>query len=602
MVPTPDGGPLAMEAYSVVLSVTALTLSTLLGGGGSITVLFAILQSRQVRKYSYTLVLVFFFLCCGLDLLWVPMEVVHLLSFHYTRVNPTLDFGVATFAIYIFLVAGIAVLIASFCGENALRLCGCFADRVKSIWPVAACVVLFVASLIMAVAFLYASVGKDHLGELGGAEAYLVLHPSSSACRVSLLATMLILVVGGATLVVAAVAVGHRKAAHKSSESFVSGQSNESNNILPHFLINQSATDDDNEDKLSNSPSSPRLPDLVVPSVTTCLASKGPRLGELPSPSRGSNMLSVNMAHVLGRRRHTICQIGDSGTASALDPMARAKQYNYVRKFSVDISALQAQLENPKIFKDKVPFQSDQDLRSKPNKPSPAHFETRSPQLGLLAPRREEGQQEERQPRDNGAGLKLCLPPRPPVITVSEEVREEEEEEADVSKVSMGQFEADSTKPTPVPVLAVKKPAEDEEGEELRRERAGEGESPHEEDVSYRSIPNVHTNRLTEHEQDFVKMTLLMCLTFFTCLFPLLLVEALKDSFGVSTYVNIATCARALSTVQTIIYPHILICMDRVVSKAVSRLKARLGQVCHIRDVDCVEIPAEHGSSSTSQV
>ena len=79
---------------------------------------------------------------------------------------------------------------------------------------------------------------------------------------------------------------------------------------------------------------------------------------------------------VLGRRRHTICQIGDSssgagggvnpGGGSGNDPIGKAKQYNYVRKFSVDISALQAQLQNPKIFKD-APFQSDVDLTKKPN-------------------------------------------------------------------------------------------------------------------------------------------------------------------------------------------------------------------------------------------
>jgi hypothetical protein len=46
---------------------------------------------------------------------------------------------------------------------------------------------------------------------------------------------------------------------------------------------------------------------------------------------------------VLGRRRHTICQIGDSSTPP--DTIAKAKQYNYVRKFSVDISALQVQLQ-----------------------------------------------------------------------------------------------------------------------------------------------------------------------------------------------------------------------------------------------------------------
>lgn len=78
-------------------------------------------------------------------------------------------------------------------------------------------------------------------------------------------------------------------------------------------------------------------------------------LGDLPSPSRSKGShLGVNMAAYLGRRRHTIGQIGTTG----IEPLERAKQYNYVRKFSVDIQALQAQLENPKRHASDFPFSS----------------------------------------------------------------------------------------------------------------------------------------------------------------------------------------------------------------------------------------------------
>lgn len=309
------------------------------------------------------------------------------------------------------------------------------------------------------------------------------------------------------------------------------------------------------------------------------------------------------MAQVLGRRRHTICQIGDSSTGSTLDPTAKAKQYNYVRKFSVDVSALQAQLENPKSFKDKVPFQSDQDLRPHLNKTKPS--ETRIPFLPLspLGPKPMDTQENK---YSDASGLKLAIPPRPPVITVSEEVKEEPEKEIEeakeekVKESDLGAVQApaaNSFKLYSFPIMQIKEPLHEEEEEE--NESAQEDE---EEDTSCKSETNAANNRLSERDQDFIKLSLLMCLTFFICTFPLFLIESLKARVDVHTYVNIATCARALSTIQTIIYPHILICMDAVVSKAVNRLKTRLSWLCSLHDGDCMEIQTEQGSSSTSQV
>lgn len=604
-------GPVMVETYSVVLSVAALVLATIFGGGGSIAVLVAIFQSRQVKKYSYTLVLVLFFLCCGMDLVWSPIEVVHLLAFHYTHENPTLDFGVATFAIYVLLSAGTAALVAVFCQENILRLCGCFHDNVKRVWPLGSCAFMFTVSILLAVSYLVASIGDGKLEE-DARKTFLVLDESSSVARVAVLAVMMVLVVGGLVGLVMAAALAYSKTNHKSSESFMSGHSNESNNILPHFLINQTDAEPSNEDtdKISNTPSSPRLPEIISPndggssSPTPGVSSEPRMLNDLPAPpQRSSNMLGVNMAQVLGRRRHTICQIGDSSTGSTLDPTAKAKQYNYVRKFSVDVSALQAQLENPKSFKDKVPFQSDQDLRPHLNKTKPS--ETRIPFLPLspLGPKPMDTQENK---YSDASGLKLAIPPRPPVITVSEEVKEEPEKEIEeakeekVKESDLGAVQApaaNSFKLYSFPIMQIKEPLHEEEEEE--NESAQEDE---EEDTSCKSETNAANNRLSERDQDFIKLSLLMCLTFFICTFPLFLIESLKARVDVHTYVNIATCARALSTIQTIIYPHILICMDAVVSKAVNRLKTRLSWLCSLHDGDCMEIQTEQGSSSTSQV
>lgn len=309
-----EAGPVVVEAYSVVLSVAALVLAALLGGGGSLSVLLALFRSPRVRKYSYTLVLVFFFLCGGLALLWAPMELAHLLTYHHSLRNPTLDFGVATFAVYIFLCAGLALLIAAFCAESVLRFAGCFGRGVRQAWPASVCVAMFLTSLLVAVAFLSASLGQRHRG------SYLILHPESAASRLSALVVLLLMVgVGVAGLGVARVLAGRRGEAVKTSESFLSAQSHESAaNAVPHFLINQAdagdggdgeggygaGSSDDGIDKRSiSASSSSKLPDIIGPDViepgTPVKGHNSPRLGNLPGPgSRGPSMLGVNMAQV----------------------------------------------------------------------------------------------------------------------------------------------------------------------------------------------------------------------------------------------------------------------------------------------------------------
>ncbi|KAJ8321245.1 hypothetical protein KUTeg_001202 [Tegillarca granosa] len=151
-------------------------------------------------------------------------------------------------------------------------------------------------------------------------------------------------------------------------------------------------------------------------------------LGDLPSPSRTKNHhLGVNMAAILGRRRHTIGQIGTTG----LEVMEKAKQYNYVRKFSVDIQALQAQLENPKIHGGNFPFRSDTELQmsTQNDKRDPSLLKRPlTPILNLRTKEREDDEEEENEEVDK------CINERrnssyetmsPPIITLSETTAEE---------------------------------------------------------------------------------------------------------------------------------------------------------------------------------
>ena len=94
------------------------------------------------------------------------------------------------------------------------------------------------------------------------------------------------------------------------------------------------------------------------------------------------------------------------------DPISSAKQYSYVRKFSVDISALQAQLQNPKIFKD-APFQSDMDLTKKSSGEGGGVGQTGKIQPEPLLPLKPLPLKLEGKGGGGGGGLEISTPKQP---------------------------------------------------------------------------------------------------------------------------------------------------------------------------------------------
>ncbi|XP_076467562.1 uncharacterized protein LOC143298568 [Babylonia areolata] len=633
----------------------------------------------------------------GLDVLWSPLELFHMLVFHHTLLHPAEDFGVATFAVYVFLCAGLGFLIAAFSAENVLRLSGRFRGTVSRAWPAAVCVTLLLVSLLTTLAFLSASLTdlREETPSSTFPSAYLHLDSPSSVARVSILGLLVVLVVAAVVVlmvvaVVVVVVVKRRKKKEqqkgevKNSDSYPSSTGGCNNEPHPpslplHFLLRQ-AEGAASSEAVDTGAASPLSLDVTLPS----LALKGrnsPRGGgDFSADSgglRGPSMLGVNMAQVLGRRRHTICQMGDSGPSPA-DPPAppRSKQYSYVRKFSVDISALQAQLSNPKLHKDDVPFQSDQDLTQRKqtlSKGSEAAAAAR-PLLPLMDLGRgvvgkaasssassmggggggggsplalKSTEPEEEVGGDPESPKVPLLPPppppaaHPPVITVSEEAKEGEEEEEEeeegraAEKVEDKKEEKDQqeeeeeekknkvekkadedhsgftnsvSRPpqyspitnkdelTSIPKLPITQPVneEDEEEEEEEEEEEAEEEEEMEKGHGRKESGRPHLAEGEGEEEDstssdsardnnsndFVKMTLMMALTFVLCTFPLLVLEAAKGRVHAHTYVNVGTCLRALSSIQTIVYPHVVLCMDRAVRRAVRQLR-RSGICCH---------------------
>lgn len=106
----------------------------------------------------------------------------------------------------------------------------------------------------------------------------------------------------------------------------------------------------------------------------------------------------------------------------------------------------------------------------------------------------------------------------------------------------------------------------------------------------------------TESEgRKMARLTFLLCLTFVLNMLPLMITEVLQNRLSPHAYVNISTCTMAVSTIQTIVYPHLIACSDETVHRAVYKLKKRGQRVCSCRSDRDVHSQVED-SSSTSQV
>lgn len=105
-------------------------------------------------------------------------------------------------------------------------------------------------------------------------------------------------------------------------------------------------------------------------------------------------------------------------------------------------------------------------------------------------------------------------------------------------------------------------------------------------------------------DSDFRKMarlTLLLSLTFLLHMLPVLAMEVLKATLTPEAFINISTCTIAVSCVQTIVYPHVIICCDDVVHRAIQKAKKRSEVACCCRgDLDAHSHVED--SSSVSQV
>lgn len=584
-----------LEAYTVVLSVTCHLLSLFFGGGSSMAVMVAIMTRSNISKYSYLLVVTFLIACCCFNFVYTPMEVVDLLVYHADYVHPTRHFVATKTVIFIFLLALINMVIVALTAEGLLRTSNCYGRLFQRIWPMIASIMTLLVSFILAGIFMGPT--AEHPGPNKG--FYVLTH---RGVRITFL-TLLVFLMCTAALACFILIIQMLKTNVYWEDGRLHLRQKKLKLALPEFLISQSNNaceevesgfENDQDQSRTPSPSTPKL-------LTVCEQVKGEDatpIADLPhTPPRPSgNRLGINMSQVLGRRRHTICQISDSSSPSAapVDPIAKAKQYNYVRKFSVDISALQAQLQNPKIFKE-APYQSDIDLAKKSDgakAPAPKPLLPLKPLKSQLDEIQDRPSSLPEKPENPTPGA-LPIPP-PPVIMVSNEdvVPEHEEGEHNVNSINVDGING-KTEAFPPPVVTVQKPAslplKDTCTDDL---------------TSAPTLESAITDpsEVESEGQKIVRLALCMALTFIITILPVMVTEILRNRLSEHAFVNISSCTLAVSTIQTIVYPNLLICIDDVVHKAVQKLKARAKNLFKCSSKLDNQHTHVEDTSSTSQV
>ncbi|CAG5121428.1 unnamed protein product [Candidula unifasciata] len=585
-----------LEAYTVVLSTAAHVLSTLFGGSSNIAVIVAITTRRNINKYSYALVLTLFLACCSLNFIWSPLEVADLIMFHFSHRHPFNSYVPIKTYFYLFLILLISFIILLMSIEAIFKIKHCFGKILKKIWPLASTVTALFCSGLLAVIFFVKCINTEHIFRWtytvidNGARSTILAFTALAFCTVCV-----------ALFIILAFII-------KESVYFESGRPHFRQKKIkldiPEFLISQSNACADNDGGFEHSqsgtpsPTTPKLLSVINPETGGEDLSPIPDLpGPMAKPT--GNRLGINMAQVLGRRRHTICQISDSTSAAAVspDPASRAKQYNYVRKFSVDISALQAQLQNPKICKD-APFQSDIDISKRPasEKPEiPKPLLPQKPLTGSFNEKIEAFTEKVKQDKVESPAGTNNQPP--PVIMVSN----------DDAPVSTMDTEQDNNQnETDVSHETFQEQIKTNPNSENKNHKPNSlifTKSTEEEDhmsPTLESATSDHSNA----DSDFRKMarlTLLLSLTFILHMLPVLAMEVLKATLSLDAFINISTCTIAVSSVQTIVYPHLIICCDDVVHRAIHKVKKRTQIACCCRsDLDAHSQVDD--SSSVSQV
>ena len=574
-----------LELYSIVLSTTIMILAILFGGGGCITVLIAMFMHRLLRKLRFVFIGILLLVCCFFDLVWCPIEIARLVI-HHQNINGNIvsahtvrDLKYFGSSLYILLLCTIASIIVLICVQNLLKIIRKYDTIPKMTLGVCFVLIWLIISISLTIAYILVSNGDQD------DQVYHSINRNSFYFKLGLQTLWITLLL--LPIILMALIYFHTKFYKTKLQKEISELPSTDNFTVPSLIIKsfeEMADEEMEESSIAASPSSDKAKDSASGSPVS-KSSKSALSKKTGSPSsqkvvfadtpkstredataskkigenfKSPNHLGVNMAAILGRRRHTIAQISDPN----IDLLQKAKTYNYVRKFSVDISALQAQLENPKLSNN-FPFRSQQDIIS-------------SPEDGL-----------EKDNQSTGSQQKIFNRQSMDEIMKGQEIAEEPEKEneefvnqSNETKTEMGNCETesfhsqnvsicsarsiqDSVCPTP-PLISLTQSNGEERQIEIMNDDNNFDESNQSKQFSSKFITKP------------CKLSCLLVATFILSILPMFVTELLRDHGQFpDVYINLVTCMTAVTSVQTMIYPQMIFCIDTEVNKAVNQFLTR---------------------------
>ena len=569
-----------LELYSIVLSVTMLVLAILFGGGGCVTVLIAMSFHRLLRKLRYILTGILLIICSVFDLIWCPIEITRLLLHHQNVANSnkvvSLDvirnMKYISSTLYVLLLCALAAMIVLICVQNLLKTLMKYERIPKLKLAISFLLIWILISVALTIGYILVMLSEEEVN------VYHNMNKEAFRFKMAVQILWIVLVVVFisilAFLYVRKTIKGHLNTENsdlhsnenftvpsliiKSVEEIDKEENEESSIALPSPDIQRetgnespvSRTSKSAFKKRSGSPSSQKVLFADTPSPTR--DNPSPKFGER---LKSQNHLEVNMAAILGRRRHTIAQISDP----QFDMMQKAKAYNYVRKFSVDISALQAQLENPKI-NNNFPFHSQQDIKNSENNGSNRKLNAFGSQKNCNRRSRDEiiksqeiAEEPEEHDVDNDHNTN----------NAAADVTETQSIHSQCASLRSMHSARDSMCPTP-PLISLTQ----SDGEEKQLEVVSCDNND--------SYPSSHNMSRLDNP---CKLSCLLLITFLLSILPMFITEALWDiCLSDKAYVNIDTCMIAFSVAQKMIFPQVIFCVDVHINKAVhvSFVRARI--------------------------
>ena len=581
-----------MELYSIVFSSTMLCLGILFGGGGCVTVLIAMFLYNLLRKLRYILLAMLLIVCCGFDFIWCPTEISRLVL-HHQNVNTNvisddviLDLKYFGCSMYILLLCALAAIIVLICIQNFIKVIQKYEGIPKLKFGIIVLLLWILFSVSLTVVYIVISLSEVD------EQVYHSINRTSFMFKLSVQTLWIILLLIPVLLMITFYLYKkfHVNTLEKDSE--LSDLHSTDNITVPTLLVKSVEELEEEEEDENSLPPLPS-PDSIKESRSGSPASQSAMkkrsgspssnrviFADEPSPTKGrgsSNFgdklktqthLGVNMAAILGRRRHTIAQISDP----QLDLFQKAKTYTYVRKFSVDISALQAQLENPKIHNDEFPFHSQQDIQASgqdSEKPDSLQLKMglNRQQFKRSIDEVARSQEIKEEPELNENDIKECDKTEIKADYESDtKTANNHAQEAETQSIRSARSNRsnrsyrDSICPTP-PLISLTQ----SDGEEKQIELNDNDISSNPDGVKRKKSPNLF------------KISCLLVVTFILSILPMFITEMTRDHLTPNAYLNTITCTTAISIVQTMVYPQIIFCMDANINKAVhhSFVKAR---------------------------